>query len=118
MSLAIEEEMQDFLKRHAKANNVSVSKLIRDLVDTYLLQAKKITVVHHDADYVPVVLKVPASLKGDREGILTWLKIRITGIAERLSLATPQETVHEDSEPKPVTDGDHRDAPRRSIEAL
>jgi hypothetical protein len=62
MSLAIEEEMQDFLKRHAKANNVSVSKLIRDLVDTYLLQAKKITVVHHDADYVPVVLKVPAKV--------------------------------------------------------
>lgn len=103
MSLAIEEDMQDFLKKHAKANNVSVSKLIRDLVDTYLLQGKKITVVHHDPEYVPVVLKVPVHLKGNREGLLTWLKVRAMGIAERL-VPPAQEMNHDDPQGKPTSD--------------
>jgi hypothetical protein len=96
MSLAIEEDMQDFLKRQAKADNVSVSKLIRDLVETYLLQDKKITVVHHEPDYVPIVLKIPVNLKGNRDGLLTWLKIRSLGIAERLAQTLPQGSIHDD----------------------
>lgn len=85
MSLAIEIEMQDFLKNYARARNVSVSKLIRDLVETYLMQGKKITVVYHEPEYVPVVLKIPSCLKGDREGVLDWLKLRNFAIADRLS---------------------------------
>jgi hypothetical protein len=97
----MEEDMQEFLEKQAKANNVSVSKLIRDLVDTYLRQGKKITVVHHDPEYIPIVLKIPANLKGDREGILSWLRIRCLGIAERLSATLSQEPVREDSSSKP-----------------
>lgn len=86
MSLAIELEMQDFLKEHAKVNNVSVSKLIRDLVEIHLLQTKKVTVVYHDPEYIPIVLKIPANLKGNKEEILNWLNVRVTAVAERLSL--------------------------------
>lgn len=93
MSLAIEEDMQDFLKKHAKANNVSVSKLIRDLIEANLLSTKKITVINHDPEFVPIVLKVPASLRGDREAVMMWLRSRMPGIADRLA---SQEATHED----------------------
>ncbi len=86
ISLAMEEEMQDFLQKYVQSNHIaSVSKLVRDLIDTYLRQEKKITIVQHDPDYIPIVLKIPVKLKGDRDGLLTWLKIRAVGIAERLT---------------------------------
>lgn len=89
MSLSMEEDMQNALKKHAKVNNVSVSKLIRDLVDTYVLHEKKVTVVHHEPDSIPIVLKVPVALKGDREGLLSWMRIRTTAIVERLAIVPP-----------------------------
>ena len=36
MSLCIEPEMQDTIKKHAKLKGVSFSKVVRDLVDKYL----------------------------------------------------------------------------------
>lgn len=85
LSLAMDEEMQEFLKALSKSTNVSVSKIIRDLVDTHLRQGKKITVIYHDDAHVPVVLRVPTSLRGDKDGLLGWLRSRVAGIAERLA---------------------------------
>lgn len=93
MSIAVDKITQDCLKKFAKAGNVSVSKLIRDLVDTYLLQDKKMTVVHHDPEHIPIVLKIPVELKGDREAIQSWLRIRTTAIIERLAVSIPTDIV-------------------------
>ncbi len=88
MSLAMDKDMQEFLKRKAReANNVSVSKLVRDLIETYLLEDRKITIINHDPDFVPIVLKVPSILKGDRDGVQTWLKARMPAIVEKFANA-------------------------------
>ncbi len=86
MSLAIQRDMQEAIKNHARINNVSASKLIRDLIETYLFQDKKITVIHHEPEFIPIVLKIPSNLRGNKEGILSWLKVRTIAIAERLAM--------------------------------
>ncbi len=69
-------EMQDYLDKCAKKKGITRSKLLRDLVDKYLVL---------DEDVIPVILKIPAALKGDQEGLQKWLDARSKGIVKALS---------------------------------
>lgn len=77
MSLSIEPEMQDRLKKIAKAKGVSVSKMIRDLVDKYLVV---------DDDSIPVILKIPSHMKGEPESLQKWLDAKTAAIVKALSV--------------------------------
>jgi hypothetical protein len=87
MSLAIDESTQALLTQHAKANNISRSELIRNLVDKYIVEAKKHTIVEHEPDTIPIVFKVPVSLKGDAGALKQWLDLRVNAIVSKLGPA-------------------------------
>lgn len=76
MSLSIESDMQDKIKEHAKTRKVSVSKLIRDLVEKYLI---------NEEDVFPIILKVPTKLKEDPDNLQKWLETRVEAIVKTLS---------------------------------
>jgi hypothetical protein len=76
MSLSVEPDMQDLLKKHAKKKGVSVSKLVRDLVEKYLL---------NDDEVIPVILKVPTKLKENPQGLREWLDVKSSAIVKALA---------------------------------
>jgi predicted DNA-binding ribbon-helix-helix protein len=76
MSLSVDPEIQDRLKRVARRRDVSVSKLVRDMVDKFL----------NDDDNVDmVILKVPKTLKEDHDGLRSWLHSRFESVAAALN---------------------------------
>ena len=87
MAVAMSEEMQSLLTQHAKANSISRSELIRNLVNKHVIDAKKHTVVDHDPDTIPVVFKIPVNLKGDPAGLKQWLDLRVQAIVSKLGTA-------------------------------
>ncbi len=76
MSFAIETPLQEKLKAHAKSKGISASQCVRELIEKFVVE---------DDAIVPVVLKVPVELKGDREGLERWLEARKSAIVEKLS---------------------------------
>jgi hypothetical protein len=78
MSLSIEPKMQDLLKASAKKAGCSVSSLIRDLVDKHL------SLIVNEGDEIPVILKVPAHLKGDENDLRKWLYVKTDAIVKAL----------------------------------
>lgn len=76
MSLSVEPEMQAKLKIYAKARDVSVSKLVRDLVDKYLVV---------EDEFIPVILKIPTKLRGDTENLQKWIDTKSAAIVKALS---------------------------------
>lgn len=79
MSLSMEIEIQDHLKKEAKKKGISVSKLIRDLVE------KCIPVVEDGVEVDTVILKIPRSLRNNPEELKKWLDIRRDGIVKTLA---------------------------------
>lgn len=76
MSLSLDPETQDKLKLQAKQKtNNNVSKLIRELVDKYLVTEDNV---------IPVILKIPISLKGDQENLQKWLEQKTAAIVNAL----------------------------------
>jgi len=77
VSYSMPMEMQLKLKRvKEKKGYKSVSKLIRDLVDKY---------VSEDDDVIPVVLKIPAQLRGNADALRAWLENRVPAVVQALS---------------------------------
>lgn len=76
MSLSMEPEMQELLKKYAKKKAISVSKLIRDLVEKFLVI---------DEEVVPVILKIPVGLRGNEDGLRKWMDARANAIVKALS---------------------------------
>ncbi len=76
LSLSMEPEMQELLKKHAKKKGISVSKLVRDLVEKFLVT---------DEEVVPVILKIPNQLKGNEEALQKWMDARSNAIVKALS---------------------------------
>ena len=89
LSLSMSQEMQEQLKKCAKRKNISVSKLVRDLVEKYLVV---------DEEVVPVILRVPASLKGNEEGVNQWLQAKVTAISKALGAQPSPELSQQPSE--------------------
>ena len=83
MSIAIEPELHDELKEYSKKKGLSVSSYVGVLIS----KAVKLSIDDDplvvgkpaDEDVVPVILKIPGSLKGDKEGLKSWLDTQ-TGV--------------------------------------
>lgn len=88
MSLAIEPKLQDDLKNYAKKRGQSASSFVRDVVIKHLVDdgVKTLVVqVPDDDSIIPIVLKVPVELKGNREGLESWLNTQKNGILNKLA---------------------------------
>ena len=72
ISMSIDADMHDLLKTSSKKLGCSVSELVRNLVDKYL------GLLVNDGDEVPVILRVPADLKG--EELRSWLTVKANAI--------------------------------------
>lgn len=80
MSLAVDSDIQDRLKKVAKQRDTSVSKLIRDILVKHLGADVEDGVVMDT-----VILKIPASLKADSEELKKWLQVRCDSIVKAMS---------------------------------
>ena len=69
-------DMQDKIKEYADNRKISVSKLIRDLIEKYVLI---------EDDSIPVVLRVPNKLKADPENLHKWLETKVGAIVNALT---------------------------------
>lgn len=80
MSLSVDLEIQDRLKKVAKQRQISVSKLVRDIIDKHLgPDVEDGTIVD------TVILKIPATIKTNPEELKHWLQVRLDGIVKHLS---------------------------------
>lgn len=88
MSVAIEPDLQEELKSYAKRKDMSVSAYISLLVgkgvkvpvDDDPLVVGKPT----DKEVISVVLNIPSSLKGNKEGLQVWMESQTSGIVNKL----------------------------------
>lgn len=77
MSLSLAAEDADKLRLYAQQKtDGNVSKLIRDLMEKYLMC---------EDDVIPVILKIPVNLKGDSEGLEKWMAAKSSAIVKALS---------------------------------
>ena len=76
MSLSIDLDIQERLKTVAAKRNISVSKLIRDLVDKQLSSS--------DEEVDTVILKIPNTAKASEDELRNWLNARINSIVKAL----------------------------------
>jgi hypothetical protein len=76
MSLSMDIEIQDLLKKVAKKRNISVSKLVRDMVETNL------STTEEDVD--TVILRIPYSVKEEEANLRSWLNIRFESVIKAL----------------------------------
>lgn len=89
MSIAIDPDLHLELKRYAKRRGQSASSYVQSLIE----KAMKIDVDEEpivvgkpvDDSILPIVLKVPTSLKGDSDGLKAWLDVSASKIAKKLS---------------------------------
>jgi hypothetical protein len=88
MSIAIEPDLHNELKSYARKKGLSVSAYIGTLVS----KAVKLPIDDDpvivgkpaDEDVVPVMLKIPANLKGDKVNLEAWLAAQVAGIVNKL----------------------------------
>ena len=83
MSLSIEPELQEKLKRIAKEDGISVSKLVRDTIQKYLVDKDQLTVVEKSNEYSNIVLQIPKSVQADPAELRRWLEVRVNAIASK-----------------------------------
>jgi hypothetical protein len=89
MSIAIDPLLHDELKKYAKRRGQSASSYVQSLIE----KALKIDVDEEpmvigkpvDESILPVVLKIPAALKGDLDGLKAWMEAKVGGIISKLS---------------------------------
>ena len=82
LSLSIDVEFQERVKKEAKRKNVSVSKLIRDIVEKSLPSDSDSDVV-----YDTIILKIPSDVKSSSESLEAWLEPRFDAILKNLTNA-------------------------------
>lgn len=80
MSLSVDLEIQDRLKKVAKQRNVSVSKLVRDVIDKHLGPD-----VEDGTTVDTVILKIPATIKLHPEDLKQWLQTRFDAVVKHLT---------------------------------
>lgn len=78
MSLSVDLEIQERLKKVAGKRNVSVSKLVRDMVE------KNLSATDEDVD--TVIFKIPNSVKVTEVELRKWLAPRIENIVRALAM--------------------------------
>jgi len=88
MSLAIDPDLHEELKEYSTRKGISTSSYICMLVE----KGMKISIDDDpivvgkpvDEDVLPVILKVPASLRGDRASLKIWMDAQSAGIVNKL----------------------------------
>ena len=76
MSLSIDAEIQDRLKVVAKRRNVSVSKLVRDVVEKHLPK--------DDDEFDTIIFKIPPEIKTDANTLRNWMNLRVEAVVKAL----------------------------------
>jgi hypothetical protein len=79
MSLSVKPDVQELLKTSAKKLGWSVSELVRILVQRHL------SLVVNESTEIPVILRIPAALRGDPEQLRYWMSVRTDKIISVLS---------------------------------
>lgn len=90
MSIAIDPNLQEELKKYAKRRGQSVSSYVQSLVEKGLKidvdEEPMIVGKPADGSAKPVVLRVPASLlDGDPEALKAWMEAKIVGFVSKIS---------------------------------
>lgn len=80
LSLSIDTEFQERVKKEAKRKNISVSKLIRDIVEKSLPPDS-----NDDVVYDTIILKIPSNVKSSSDSLKKWLNPRFDLIVENLA---------------------------------
>lgn len=79
LSLSMDIDFQERVKKEAKRKDISVSKLIRDIVEKSLPPDSDDGVV-----YDTIILKIPSNVKQNSESLNSWLKPRFDLIIKNL----------------------------------
>ena len=80
MSLSISPDVHLELKSAAKKGGFSsVSKMLRELIDRHL------DLLVNDSEEIPIILRVPGNLRGDKTGLESWFSKKSTAIVDALS---------------------------------
>lgn len=77
MSLSVDLEIQERLKTTAKKRHISVSKLVRDMVDKQIPGPEEMVDI--------VILKIPSELRSKPEELSRWITIRADAIVKALT---------------------------------
>ena len=77
MSLSIDAEIQDRLKEVAKRRNISVSKLVRDVVEKHLPKDNE--------EFDTIIFKVPPEAKKDASTLRNWMNLRVEAVVKALA---------------------------------
>ena len=80
MSLSIDPDLHEELKAAKKRSGYdSVSAILCDLADRHL------DLVVNDGEEIPVILRIPSEIRGDRPALQEWFEMKTTAIIERLA---------------------------------
>jgi hypothetical protein len=74
---SVKQETLDSLKAIADKKEITVSNLLRDMIDKFLSM--------NEEDIIPVILKIPKNLRGNADGLKNWLDSKTSGIVKILS---------------------------------
>lgn len=77
MSIVLDPEVQDRIKAVAKRRSISVSKLVRDIVDKNLPKDQE--------SFDTVILKVPPEAKTDATTLRNWMVLRVDAVVKALT---------------------------------
>lgn len=80
MSLSLEPDMYERVKSSAKKmGHKNVSQMIRDLISKYL------DLLVNDKDETVVIIRIPNSIKDNKQDLKNWLNIKANAISDALS---------------------------------
>lgn len=104
MSIAIEPSLHDAVKEYSKRKGDSTSVYICDLIEKAMrigveeepvifgqpagMKVKPL-IIQEEEEIMPVVLKIPSNLKGNKEKLTEWLVAQCTALVKKL--AGPQK---------------------------
>jgi len=79
VSLSLDPEMHETIKRaSARLGHKNVSQLIRDLVSKFL------GLLVNDTEDIPVIIRIPGDVAGDRDRLRSWLRAKAEAIADAI----------------------------------
>jgi hypothetical protein len=79
VSLSLDPEMHETIKRAAKRlGHKNVSQIIRDLVSKFL------GLLVNDTEDIPVIIRIPGDVAGDRDRLRSWLRAKAEAIADAI----------------------------------
>jgi hypothetical protein len=88
MSIAIEPDLETELVNYSRKKGMSKSAYLGNLISKALkvpIDEDPIVIGKPvDEDVLPVMLKIPANLKGQREALKNWMDTQVNGIVNKL----------------------------------